>query len=335
MNISEFRKEQVELQLKWRNTQNISTEFGMQNKKQYSHIIPKKEWSKTVWSPIRDDLLKYLKEQRIQHHTGTHNLLSSWVLCSNLYFICRTNSSFRQLLSDFLSKKLSIKIDTILNVELEYALTGKLSPCELLGEDDGIRGSGQTSPDVAIVFENANTKGLILTECKYTEHSFYACSGRKKKHNSGKIPNPDPERCLTINIVNNFKQGCHQYVWGRKYWDYLKIVDNGKEFLKCCPASKAGYQLIRQQALAEGIAMNGDFSPVFSAVAYDDRNTVLKKSMRTSGILNVFDDFGKLFSGKSLFSSWTHQEWVDYVRKNCRNDIQKQWLSYINDRYGT
>ena len=294
----------------------------------------KREWTKTVWDPIRKDLLKYLKEQNIQHHSGTHNLLSSWILCANLYYICRQNDSFRKLIKEFLSKKLGIKIDSIINVELEYALPGALSPSELLGEEDGTRGSGQTSPDIAFIFEHGSSKGLILTESKYTELSFYPCSGKEKKHNSGKVPNPDPGRCLTNSIINNFQLNCHQYVWGRKYWNYLRISDNKKLELNGCPASKGGYQLVRQQALAEGIAQNSTFSPVYSTVAYDERNTALNKSMRAIGVQNVFNDFGDLFNGKSKFSSWRHQEWVDYVRSNCCNELQKQWIAYINQRYG-
>jgi len=56
--------------------------------------------------------------------------------------------------------------------------------------------------------------------------------------------------------------------------------------------------------------------------------------MRAIGVQNVFNDFGDLFNGKSKFSSWRHQEWVDYVRSNCCNELQKQWIAYINQRYG-
>lgn len=334
MKQSDYLKKQIELQLSWRKIQDISPEYGMQNKREYSHIIPKKEWHKTIWSPIRDDLLQYLKIQNIQHHTGTHNLLSSWILCANLYFICRTNTSFRKLMEQFLSMKLGCEIDSILNVELEYALQGKLSPKELLGEDDGKRGAGQTSPDVAFVFEHNKIKGLVLTECKYTEHSFYACSGRKKTHNSGKKPNPNPERCLDNSVFTDINTKCHQYVWGRKYWDILEINNSIIKKLKGCPASKAGYQLIRQQALAEGIAKNSEFNPVYSTVAYDERNIVLNKSMRTTGIMHICNEFGELFKGKAIFSSWKHQEWVEYVRNNCTEDLQKAWIIYMKTRYG-
>ena len=89
--MTDFKKKQIALQLAWRNTQGFSPEHGFQNKKEYPYIISKREWTKTVWDPIRKDLLKYLKEQNIQHHSGTHNLLSSWILCANLYYICRQN----------------------------------------------------------------------------------------------------------------------------------------------------------------------------------------------------------------------------------------------------
>jgi hypothetical protein len=333
MKTNTFKSQQIEKQLQWRKEQDISLEFGKQNGRHYEHIINKKEWEKTLWKGIRSYLLSYLKANNIQHHTGTHNLLSSWVLCSNLYFICKINSYFNELIRKFLALKLNIEIDSVENVELEYALEGILCPNDLLGETDGNRGSGQTSPDVAFIIKNNGKNGLILVECKYTEHSFYACSGRKKKHQSGKIPNPDPIRCLDKMILKTMNDSCHHYMWGRKYWDYLTFTEYAFRNLKVCPASKAGYQLLRQQALAEGIAQSGHYSPVFSVVAFDKRNKKLMSSMNSSGIRNISEEWGLLFKGLSNFSSWEHQEWVNFVREKGDKAMVQDWIEYIEKRY--
>ena len=96
----------------------------------------------------------------------------------------------------FLQKHVSAKITGITNTELEFALDGAVSPEKLLGEHGGNRGSGQTSLDVAFIVETDSGNGIILTECKYTEHSFYPCSARITKDSKNKEANPAPHRCM-------------------------------------------------------------------------------------------------------------------------------------------
>jgi hypothetical protein len=333
MSYETFRNEQLKLQLDWRKNQNITKENGFQNGKQYAHIVPKTEWQKTIWAPLEKPLLDYLKADDIQHHTGTHNLLSSWVLCSNLYFGSYINDDFRELFRKFLEKTVSVEIEKIDGVYLEFAFDGELSPANLLGESDGKRGSGQTSPDLAVLFTSNGKKSLIMVECKYTEHGFYNCSGRKIKTDSGKIPNPNPDRCKQKETMNNFKNNCHQYVWGRKYWDLLSISQNGLKALKNCPAYIGGYQLVRQQALAEGIAKSGKYEKVFSCIAFDGRNEKIMQSMKLSGINSIKDEWKMLFNLKSDFSLWEHQKWVEYVRQHGKKQFEKDWVEYIKNRY--
>jgi len=86
--------------------------------------------------------------------------------------------------------------------------------------------------------------------------------------------------------------------------------------------------------LAEGIAQSDQFTLVASTVAFDGRNTDLKKCLKTTGIDNFQTDWGKLFEGKAVFKTWTHQEWVQFVRENQVNNEFKDWLQYLNGRYG-
>ena len=345
MNKFDFSEDQKEKMGIWR-VANISTkEHGTQSKNRktgesvyHSHIIPKTKWIETVWKDIRKDLSDYLENPEIgvKAHTGTHNLLSSWVVCANLYFILRNNESLKQLMLKFLQEKVSNQIVEIIDIQLEFAFPegDKLHPSFLLGEKDGSRGSGQTSPDVAFKVKTINGDGIILTECKYTEHSFYSCSARKIDNESTRINNPDPDRCMKQVKDCDYSSVCHQSVWGRKYLSLLKISEFGKTKLGRCPAATAGYQLLRQQALAEGIAQNGRYNFVASTVAFDIRNADLKGCLRTTGIDDFQTGWGKLFAGKSIFKTWTHQEWVQFVRDNQVNGEFNEWLGYLNKRYG-
>ena len=133
------------------------------------------------------------------------------------------------MLASFLTKELGLKVDTVDSIEFEYAAEGKLSPRQLLGEEKGMRGSRQTSPDVAINFTCADGKcGIYLVENKYTEHHFYGCSAANKTLNKGHAqrglsPNPNSARCMDIaTLLSDVDTNCHQLTWGRQYWRILK-----------------------------------------------------------------------------------------------------------------
>ncbi len=339
--ISKYISEQRKHQISWRYTKtngvpNINSNlWGYQNGEKHEHVIPKGLWTKTLWKGIKDDLGDYLKDKGVNHHSGTHNLLSSWVLCANLYFPIRVNSSLNKLMVDFLKQKVSDKITEIKEVDLEFAFSDNddLHPFILLGEKDGTRGSGQTSPDVAFIVKTKEGEGIVLTECKFTEHSFYTCSARTKDDTVKRKGNPKPERCMQSAKGYNYKSICHQTDWGRKYWDLLDLSDFGKDNLKRCPAATAGYQLFRQQALGEGIIASGRYSLVASTVAFDERNSDLKNCLRSTGIKDFQSEWGKIFDGKSLFKTWTHQEWVQFVRENNSTGEFNEWLEYLEKRY--
>jgi len=331
-----FDLEQRKHQEIWRKTNISTSERGFQNKRDYEHIIPRRIWTETLWKDIRLELPVYLHQKNIQHHTGTHNLLSSWIACANLYFPVRQNAILRILMAEFLRQKISDHITEITDVELEFAFpqNDPLHPSILLGEEDGTRGSGQTSPDVAFLIKTKQGSGIVLTECKYTEHSFYKCSARRTEDKEKRKGNPDPSRCLKQASVCDYKTICHQTVWKRKYWNNLFLSNHGKTILKRCPATSAGYQLFRQQSLAEGIMKSGRYSLVASAVAFDDRNIELKACLRSTGISDFQTDWSGIFKGKAIFRTWTHQEWVEFVRKNQVKGQFNDWLKYMHVRYG-
>jgi len=335
-----FAEDMKSAQVEWRRTRLSNQTPGRQNNREYDHILPSAHWQLNLWPEIAEGgtsaLQAYLHDGAIRKHTGAHNLLSSWTLCANLYFPFR-DADGKSLLAGFLREFISSDIQTVTAIELEYeAPDPNLKPAVLLGETDGARGAGQTSPDVAFEIRTSNGPGVVLVESKFTEYHFYACSGRKKTPR-GRVPNPDTSRCLDASSVLRAPQTkCHLVVWGRAYWKHLAPVTNPDAIssLKCCPAAFDGYQLFRQQALAEGLANSGAFPVVFSCVAYDSRNQDLMHCLRVStGLQDIKHDWPQLFRGKSRFAVFTHQQWVSWVDAHASRS-RSSWLHYVRDRYG-
>jgi hypothetical protein len=323
-------------QTDWRHGRVTTEEYGSQNGAAHSWILPPAHWEEGLWQGLRADstnsVQDYLDAEKIQKHLGSNNLKSSWVACANLYFPFRETAEDRSIIAGFLRSVVSDQIRTVDQVELEYAEDEALHPAELLGESGGSRGASQTSPDVAFLVNRGT--GIVLTESKLTEHSFYRCSARTLKDSKERPANPDPARCINArDVVADPESHCHQIVWGRKYWERLRgaFDDAAAIRLKACPAAFAGYQLFRQQALAEGYAQKYDL--VVSAVAFDERNDTLVNSLRSTGITHFPADWGALFNGKSRFVAWTHQAWVDWVRQN-QTGKWHAWLQWIDARYG-
>jgi hypothetical protein len=337
--MDDFNAYMSEYQVAWRQSQSLPEGQGWQNRKQRPWILPQKHWEEGLWPGICSgsaySLLSYLQRNRVQKHTGVHNLKSSWMLCANLYFPFRASEEGLSLLAGFLQAHVAPEIQSVDAVELEYAEAedSPLHPSCLLGEQGGSRGAGQTSPDVAFLVNCG--RGLVLMENKFVEHSFYPCSAHRHKGSSARVANPDPARCdNALAVLDDPKSLCHQVAWGRRYWDHLAPVMNREmaSRLRCCPAARAGYQLFRQQALAEGIASSGTYDFVVSCVALDGRNDTLIHCLKSTKIPNV-REWGELFQGKASFAVVSHQQWVAWVR--AHNDGQwADWLDYVGARYG-
>ena len=175
----------------------------------------------------------------------------------------------------------------------------------------------------------------MLTENKFTEHSFYPCSGRKKIY-----VNPDPQRCLDLDkVCKDTANQCYMLQWAkgkrtnRKYWDYIELTAEGLTTLRYCPAATAGYQLFRQQALAEALAQKNAYEFVISCVAYDSRNQILTDCLKSTGVKNIVTDWETLFEGQAKFTTFTHQQWVQWVHEHDSRGMWHDWLDYVNKRY--
>jgi hypothetical protein len=306
--------------------------------REYDHILPADAANLNLWSGLRPggvrSLDAWLVENRVQAHKGRDNLLSSWTLCANLYFAFGASSEGRALVASFLRARVGLPVREVSAVELEYALRAPLDPGTLLGEHDGKRGANQTSPDVA--FEATLDDGrsaLVLTEVKFVEHSFYDCSGFKAL---------DPaDRVATCGALDRVLESpgtrCgHASTRGRRYWDHLagpmEASDSTVRTVQC-PAARGGYQLFRQQALAEGLARQSAFGEVVSSVAYDARNVALMGSI--PGVRDVASGWGAMFQGRARFSTFTHQDWFQWVAGAASTPAWvPDWLAWVGDRYG-
>jgi hypothetical protein len=141
-------------------------------------------------------------------------------------------------------------------------------------------------------------------------------------------------------VLSDPKETCYMNNWedgnrtNRKYWDFIKFSDDAARILKGCPAAMAGYQLFRQQALAEGIAARGNYDFVISCVAYDNKNQNLITCLKSTGIDDFRAEWSNLFDGKAGFKSFSHQQFVTWIRENDSGSKWKDWLSYVKNRYG-
>lgn len=315
-------------------------EPGLWQGRPYEHIIPRRWSAENLWSGLHEGgvrpLDEYLRVNEVQAHKGRDNLLSSWTLCANIYFPFGASAEGRALLATFLRARTGLPVREVSAVELEYALDPPLDPGTLLGELDGKRGANQTSPDVAFeLILDDGEPALVLTEVKFVEHSFYNCSGCKA------LP-PSDRRAICWDlghVLGSPAERCaHAATRSRRYWDHLAgPLRSGQAASHTwrCPAAIGGYQLFRQQALAEALATTSGFAAVVSSVAYDARNVGLMRSVASSGLPDVSSDWGAMFDGRARFVVFTHQAWYAWVARSAAAPTWvSDWLAWVGDRYG-
>ena len=173
----------TERQVRWRRDHVSTDEPGVQNRVTYPWLLPRWAWQEGLWPPLRGEgpgsLQAYLAANRVRPHSGVHNLKSSWVSGVNLYFPFGASAGGRALLAGFLREHVDARVRSVESLDLEWAGDRELTPRMLLGETGGTRGSGQTSPDIALRVNGG--EGLLLVENKLVEHSFYPCSGAHRQ----------------------------------------------------------------------------------------------------------------------------------------------------------
>ncbi|HZM55110.1 MAG TPA: hypothetical protein VFC03_08825 [Acidimicrobiales bacterium] len=330
----DFRSRMLDRQVAWREAYcSDLEERGTWQGRPYDHILPAREWVRNLWPGIEKSIPEYLRENKVQAHVGKHNLLSSWVLGASLYFPFGEDEEGRALLADFLRTTVDPRIRAVTEVALEFVDEGELRTELLLGEKGGARGAYQTSPDVGVrVSLEGGGQALILIEVKFCESNFSSCSARKREL----LPEGRENECDDLEeVLGDPDKKCAQHrCYSRRYFDHLgdPLRTGAAARATRCPAAVNGYQLFRQQALAEALANSGSYDLVASALAYHADSVGLAKCLKRIGLGHV-GQWGSLFVGRSSFVAFTHQAWVDHVANSSQSDRWRPWLEWAASRY--
>ncbi len=294
--------------------------------KEYEHILPTRRWTQNLWSGIRTAAVDYFSHEKIKWHDQRDNLLSSQILCVNIFFPLRNHPS----LLDSLLREFYPSLAEVTDIDFEY-----IGPKNYFNEPGG-RGYNRTSADVVITWEDTKGKSnLLLIEFKFTESNFGECS---------KSGNPDRERCNHGELVISSPQTeCYRSEVDRPYWNIIlspqgPFVRGMLSKTQYCPFRYDFYQLMRNQLLAKCIAWDEDsgFSIVEFAVCYDDRNkSLLNLSHPIDGDSNPLTSWKSFLKDKNTFKHFTIQQFLEYIDHidNLPSEVE-QWRAYLNKRYG-
>jgi len=72
-------------------------EHGKWRGQQYPHILPQDLWFLNLWEETCFRAVKYFDKLQIKWHDQKHNLLSSQILCINLFFPLREHPELLKL----------------------------------------------------------------------------------------------------------------------------------------------------------------------------------------------------------------------------------------------
>ena len=299
--------------------------YKTENMDIYEHILPARQWTQNLWSGIRQTAVDYFKRKKIKWHKERDNLLSSQILCVNIFFTLKNHTS---LLDGFL-REFYPSLAEVTDIDFEYI--GK----ENYFNEPGGRGYNRTSTDVSIEWEDTTGKSnLLLIEFKFTEPNFGECS---------KSGNPDQQRCDHAElIISSPKTQCYRSEKQRTYWDTILspqgpfIVEMLRK-TQYCPFRYDFYQLMRNQLLAHHITEDKDSGVHFAefAVCYDDRNkNILNLSHPIDGDSNPLTSWKSFLKDKNTFKHFTIQQLLEYIENTDTLPSElEQWRTYLNKRY--
>lgn len=296
--------------------------------KEYRHILPTDLWDLNLWEQIRNTARIHFVEEEIAWHDQRHNLLSSQILCVNIFFPLRDE---QELLAGFLSDRVP-QLAGVGKMHFEY-----VGDKNYLNEPGG-RGRMRTSADVALQwFDASNSRGLLILEFKFTETEFGRCGGATSGGNS------DRSRCRHANsIVAAPERMCYLvYPKGRPYWHIalgprspLRIDLLAKE--ACCPFRFDFYQLMRNQFLAHETESDPDsgFERAIFGVVCHAENEALQRMGRTfRGERNPLRAWAGLLRQPDRFISFTVQDLLAWLDARLPSHLE-EWRAFLNAKYG-
>lgn len=294
---------------------------------EYRHILPADLWDLNLWHQIRDAARIHFVEQHIAWHEQRHNLLSSQMLCVNLFFPLRDQQA---LLAGFLSDHIP-QLDRVGRVHFEY-----IGDKNYLRERGG-RGRMRTSADVAIEWVDAvGSRCLLLLEFKFTEREFGRCGGATSKGNE------DRPRCRRPNeILRSPEKMC--YLVRPKNRPYWEIALGGDSPLRTdmlatepyCPFRYDFYQLMRNQLLAHQIDADPEscFERATFGVAYHGENEGLLRMGRAyGGERNPLAAWRSVLRQPDRFVSFTVQDLLSWVDARLPSGLE-EWRAFLRAKY--
>ncbi|MCJ7667033.1 MAG: hypothetical protein MUP04_01885 [Anaerolineae bacterium] len=293
----------------------------------YRHILPIEVWDLNLWEQIRDAARIHFVEEEIAWHAQRHNLLSSQILCVNIFFPLRNEQT---LLAGFLANHIP-QLAGVGKMYFEY-----IGDKNYLNEPGG-RGQLRTSADVALEwFDTSNSRGLLLLEFKFTEREFGGCGGATSKGNADRL------RChRPTEIVEAPDRMCYlAKPKERPYWQIalgpdspLRIDLLTKE--PYCPFRYDFYQLMRNQFLAHMIESDphSGFRRALFGVAYHAENDNLLQMDRTfDGEGNPLKAWAGLLREPDSFINLTLQDLLTWMDPRLPSHLEG-WRSFLSEKY--
>jgi len=299
-------------------------QMGVWNGKLQPHILPEDAWSLNLWRDISYDAVQHFAKSEITWHPGKHNMLSSQVMCVNIFFPLREHLS---VIHTWL-KSQQFDVSEVIDVDFEY-----IGPHNYFNEKGG-RGGERTSADLAITWQNLHQKtNLLLLEFKFTEPNFGICGQEK---------NPNPQRCFSAEkVIKSPQKQCYRAESGRTYWKHILGTDSPfwKDTLaieKHCPFRYDFYQLMRNQLLAHCVQTDekADFERVeFGVISHADNDKLLNMVPPFDKQHNPMKVWPTLLHKPESFGAFTIQGFFEAIDPGLPYELT-HWREYIKQRYG-
>ena len=296
--------------------------------KEYRHILPIQLWDLNLWEQVRAPARIHFFEEDIAWHHQRHNLLSSQILCVNIFFPLRNE---QELLAGFLADRIP-QLGRVGRTYFEY-----IGDRNYLNEPGG-RGRMRTSADIALEwYDPSNSRGLLLLEFKFTEREFGRCGGATSRGNV------DRSRCRQASkIVQAPEKMCYLVdPKERPYWGIALSPDTPLrvDLLASepyCPFRYDFYQLMRNQFLGHRIESDPDsgFQRALFGVAYHAQNDQLLRMGRPfGGERNPLKAWAGLLREPDRFITFTIQDLLSWMDQRLPSHLE-EWRGFLNARYG-
>lgn len=307
-------------------------EQGTWRGRRYPHLLSQHSWVLNLWEGICFKTIKHFAQSQISWHDQKHNLLSSQILCVNLFFPLKNHPNLLKL---WLSSNLA---DVQVVTDLDFEYVGPDDPQDPSGyrnylNESGSRGQNRTSADVAITWHDSKGgTNLLLLEFKFTEPNFGECSRQG---------NPDRRRCLSSReIVRSPQTQCYRAEVDRPYWDIILGSDSPlRQGLLTtevfCPFRYDFYQLMRNQLLAHCIQRDPEmkYDKVEFGVMYHADNEMLMHMIRPfDKEKDPLKAWQKLLRDPDTFHSFTIQQLLETIEPKLPVDLV-DWRRYLQEKY--